>query len=633
MLRTPHIVLALTAMVSGGALHADLPADLTQLSLEDLLSIQVTSVSKQPETLATAAASVHVLSGEDIRRSGSRSLPEALRLVPGLHVARIDGQRWAISSHGFNGIYADKLEVLIDGRSIYSPLFSGVFWDTQDIFMPDIDRIEVIRGPSAALWGSNAVNGVINIVTRQAAQTQGLLTYAGGGNVQTAFAGLRQGGEIDSRTHWRAYAKHWQRAAQRTESGADAEDGLQSLQAGLRLERRLNASERLLLSGDGYTTRTEQPAGGANPEGRDDDQNGAHLLARWSRSRSAESELTAQFFWDHTERTQTGVFGEKRDTWDLQIQQRLDWNHRHQLTLGAGYRISKDEQSNSPLVIFTPDARTINNANVFISHRYQASDATALILGARLENNEFTGFDSQPSLKLSHRINDRVFAWFASSRALRLPTRLDNDVLVPIPDFGIQGNRDFQPESLLANELGLRWALSPALSFDLSGFYNQYGNLRGTEPLAAPEIPLIVNNHEADSAGFDLSARWEASAQLRLHFAYSYLDLDLKPKGDTADTQTERAEGLAPRHQLWLRGHWQAGPRWSLAAHLRHVDGLPAAQVPAFTDLGLRLAWQFRPRLEIALTGENLLDGQRREWELDSEVERGVYLEFSWRPE
>lgn len=625
-------VMAVSGLTFCGAASATaLPEDLTELSLEALLDIEVTSVSKQPESLATAAASVYVLSAQDIHQSGARSIPEALRLVPGLHVARINGQQWAITAHGFNASTADKLEVLIDGRSIYNPLFSGVFWDAQDIFMPDIDRIEVIRGPSSALWGSNAVNGVINIVTRHSSETQGLLLDAGGGTEQKAFLGVRQGGTLGSSATWRGYAKYWQRDAQKMASGADAQDGIDMAQTGFRLDWQPSAGNQYVLSGAGYSNQLEKPAAGLNPEGKDDNQNGANMRGRWSHVIADDSEVSVQLYWDHTERTQHGSLGEIRDTWDAEFKHRFHWGARHSIVWGAGYRASKDEQANPPLVVFTPASRTVKSSNVFVSDQYAFSEDTHLTLSTRLEDNEFTGLDHQPSIKLSHQFGDRAFVWGGVSRALRLPNRLDNDVLIPLPEVGARGNKDFVPEELISNELGVRFALTRDFSIDLSTFYNKYDKLRGVEP-STTDIPQIVNNYKGTSYGADLAAKWEVSSSLTFDAAYSFFELDLEPKGDTADIKTEVTERNAPRNQYWLRWNWQPSARYFVAGQLRHVDEIRGLDVPAFNDMSLRLGWNVTEAVQLSITGENLLESQHREWGTDSEVERGVYAEIIWRP-
>ncbi len=608
----------------------DVPADLTQLSLEDLLDIEVTSVSRRAEQLATSAAAVYVLSGEDIRLSGARSLPEALKLVPGLHVAQIDGQRWAIAARGFNGNISDKLEVLIDGRSVYSPLFSGTFWDAQDVFLPDIDRIEVIRGPASITWGSNAVNGVINIVTKRAEDTQGALAYAGGGDEQTGFAGARYGGRAGDSAYWRAYTRHWQRDALVTTTGADARDSMDMTQAGFRYDWASPDGDRIEFQGDVFDNTLENPTQEfLNPDGNDNSESGSNLMARWQHSTARDSLLAVQTYWDRTKRIQQGSFGELRNTWDLQatFQTRL-WQ-KHELVIGAGYRSSSDEQENPPLVMFTPSRRTVRSANLFINDQYRASDATTITLGARLEHNEFTGFDVQPSLRFSHVLSERTVLWGAVSQALRLPTRLDEDVIIA----SVVGNRDFQPEELIGEELGLRHLLGKNLTIDASVFYNDYDKLRGVEPGDETTPSLIVNNYNAESTGFEISTHWQPLPTLDLHAAYNYFTINFTPDASTADVTTEASEDLAPRHQAWLRWGWSPNSRYHLGGQLRYVDKIRGQNVPAFTELSLRLGWNITPALELALSGQNLLDARHREWgEADAEAQRGVYAELVWRP-
>lgn len=627
-----HFMLGSLLFAGTSIASSAIPEDLTELSLEALLDIEVTSVSRRSEQLATSAASVFVLTNEEIRRSGARTLPEALKLVPGLHVAQIDGQRWAIAARGFNGNISDKLEVLIDGRSVYSPLYAGTFWDSQDVFLPDIDRIEVIRGPASVTWGSNAVNGVINIVTRDAAQTQGALVYAGGGNEQEAFAGARYGGTLGDNAHWRAYTRYWQRDPLVTSAGERAEDGMDMTQTGFRVDWAGTDGHRLTVQGNHYENRLDFPASDFfNPEGKDNRQRGSNLLARWEHRLNEDSQWTLQAYWDRTDRVQQGIFGELRNTWDLQLTYQTSWWERNEVVIGGGYRASRDEQENPPIIQFIPAKRTVQNANVFINNQYSLSDRTVLTMGARLEDNEFTGFDVQPSVRFSHALNDRTVFWGSVSRALRLPTRLDEDVIVA----SVIGNKDFEPEELIGQELGFRHLLSRNLSVDGTVFRNDYDKIRGTEEAQNGEPGLIVNNHSVTSHGAELSAMWQASDTLKLHGAYSFITLDFRPDAGTTDTTTENSEDLAPRHQVWLRAEWQPVSRLSIGSYVRFVDEIRGSKVPAFTELNLRLGWQLNRAWEIALTGQNLAEAQHREWvepDADSEAQRGVYAELIWHP-
>lgn len=626
----PFVLLA--SVTLGVQAMGELPEDLTALSLEALLDIEVTSVSKRPQGLSEVPAAVYVLSAEEIENSGARTIPEALRLVPGLHVARVDGQRWAITARGFNGVVADKMEVLIDGRSVYSPLFSGVFWDSQDVFMPDLERIEVIRGPAAALWGSNAVNGVINIVTRTAADSQGPTAYVGGGIEQEGFAGLRYGGRAGATGYWRAYAQAWQRDGQMRMDGSDAHDAIERVQGGFRADWE-RGRDRYTLQGDAYAGEFEFDDPNLNPDGRDNHQDGHNLLARWQRLFGPQSQLSLQLYWDHTERVQQGSFGEERDTYDIELKHSFAWGQRHTLVWGAGYRVSRDEQANPPLILFTPAEREVRSANFFVNDEIRLREDTALTLSARIEDNEFTGIDTQPSVRLSHTFSERTMAWAAWSQALRLPNRLDNDVLVPIPEFGARGNPDFESEEVRVHELGLRHALSRELSMEASAYYNDYAELRGVEPAAPPEIPLIVNNYEGEARGAELTLRWLATPSLTLHAAYAWFDLDLEPQGNSQDVMTELTEDTAPEHLAWLRWDWRPDARWRVGGQLRYVGEVPRYAVDAYTELDLELGLRLAPDWELSLVGQDLLSPSHAEWgEADSQVERAAYLQLSWQP-
>jgi len=620
---------------------AALPEDLTQLSLDDLLKIEVTSVSKRAEPLQQAAAAVFVLTAEDIHRSGARSIAEALRHVPGLHVAR-SGQGYAISARGFNSTSADKLEVLVDGRSAYTPLFSGVFWDVLDTYLPDIERIEVIRGPGATLWGANAVNGVINIITRKAADTAGTLVNAGGGNLDHAYAGARQGWQLGEHAHARIYAQYRGNDNGARADGSEPPNGFVLRQTGFRADLAPPGRNRYSFSGDWYD-------GGSEGNTGDIELEGGNLLARWEIQQSEQAGLTLGAYYSQSDRSVPTTFSEQRQTLELELEQRLQLGTRHHLLFGLGYGSSRDDTGEPPLVIiFEPAERRLETYDGFIQDQIRLLDGRGtLTLGSKFEHNDFTGFEFQPSLHLGWNLREELFTWAAVSRAVRTPNRLDSDIAIFCPaPAGIPGvcgpgrfrvgNPDLDAETLIAYEWGLRLRANPRLALELALFYNDYDRLRSQEP--APAFFRFDNGLQARSSGAEFNFGWQPVDTLRLSGWYSYLQMDVRPREGGNDTRTANTlENGNPRHMAGLELAWTPTARWTFSSFLRHVDELSASGVPAYTELNLRAAWRLRPDLELGLVGENLLDNRHPEFGANTanriEVQRQGLLQLRWWPQ
>ncbi|HSW11816.1 MAG TPA: TonB-dependent receptor [Solimonas sp.] len=644
--RTPLASLLILASLLAGPARADtdvaaLPEDLTQLSLDELLKIEVTSVSKRAEPLQQAAAAVYVLTGEDIHRSGARSIVEALRHVPGLHVAR-SGQSYAVSARGFNSTSADKLEVLLDGRSVYTPLFSGVFWDALDTYLPDIERIEVIRGPGATLWGANAVNGVINIITRNARDTPGTEVGLGGGNRDHAYGGARQGWQLGNNAHARLYAQYRGNDNGARPDGSEPANGYVLRQTGFRADFAPAGRHRYSFSGDWYDGSSEGTSG-------DVDLSGGNLLARWEMQQSERAGLKLGVYFTDSDRRIPTTFSEQRQTVEVDLEQHLQLGTRHSLLFGLGYRSSRDDTGGPPLsLIFDPAERRLETYDGFIQDQIRLLDGRGtLTLGSKFEHNDFTGFEYQPSLRLGWNLHDNLFTWAAVSRAVRTPNRLDSDIAIfcPSPN-GIPGvcgpgrfrlgNPELDAETLLAYEWGLRaWASQP-VSAELALFYNDYDHLRSQEP-AAP-LFRFDNNLQARSVGGELNLSWRPRESLRLTGYYSYLQMEVQTRDGGSDTRTANTlENGNPRHMAGLELAWAPSTRWSFSGFLRHIDDLPASGVPGYTELNLRAAWRLRPNLELGLVGENLLDNQHPEFGSNTanriEVQRQGLLQLRWWPQ
>ena len=612
-------------------------ADLKKLSIEELMEIDVTSVSRRSERLNQAAAAIIVITRDEIRRSGVTSLPEALRLVNSLHVARQSQRSGAISARGSNLPTANKMLVLIDGRSVYTPLFSGVFWDVQDTLLEDVERIEVIRGPGATLWGANAVNGVINIITRKAADTQGGLVMAGVGDEERGFGGVRYGGSLGEKGHYRAYGKYFDRDALVLADGSDARDDMQMGQGGFRADWKSSDHDAFTLQGDAYSGRVGEPT-------RDDtDLDGGNLLGRWSRATSERSGLDLQVYWDRTHRRIPNLFEEHLDILDLDFQHRLPLAKRNDLVWGFGYRWHQDEVGNSSVIGFFPPRRSFGLASIFAQDEISLlDDRLDVTVGAKVEHNESTGVEVQPSLRAAWKPNDRRTVWGAVSRAVRTPSRIDEDVIAFGPNGShlVEGSRDFVSEELLAWELGYRIQPNPELLIDLATFYNVYDHLRSQEPPTDAPFPrVLLNKLNAETWGAELRVNVQPRPGFRLQAAYTRLEKHLSLDPDSRDPVGGSGEGNDPEDRAALRSSIDLPSNVELDAWLRYVGELPSPQVDAYTELDLRVGW--RPGwngsegLELSLVGQNLLHSSHEEFgpagPLREAIERSFHGKVTWR--
>lgn len=627
---------------------ASLPSDLTALTLDQLLDIEVTSVSKRPEKALTAAAAVYVLSGEDIRRSGARRIADALRLVPGLNVAQIDARSYAIAARGFNSSTSDKLLVLLDGRSVYTPLTSAVFWDVLDTYLDDIERIEVIRGPGATLWGANAVNGVINIVTRHARDTIGTSVSVGAGTADRAFAAMRSGTQLGQAGAARVYVKANEHAASDLADGSDAQDSTRYERAGFRADWQ-GGSDLWTLSGDLYSGRFNTAPSPQITLNAPTKASGSNLLGQWTRGESAAAGWALQAYYDHYRREIPGTYAEVRDSVDLDFQYHYDLSATNTLIYGLGYRRSHDRTAGPPdvAIVFTPASRTLSTQSAFIQDQWQLDDGRVVVtVGSKLEHNDFTGLEVQPGLRLGWSLAEHAFSWAAVSRAVRTPNRLDSDIAIycPPPNGypgicgpGLQrvGNPDFHSEKVTTYEWGLRLWGAYDLSFDLASFISDYRDLRSQEA-ATSEHPFIrfENKNHARTTGGELMLTWKPLSTFSLQGSYSLLNIDARADADSTDSTTSAIlEGASPRHQAGLQMMLQPTDRWQLDGFLRHVGKLPAYSIDSYTELDLRAAYRPLPQLEIALAGRNLLHDHHIEFGSTTRqvaVARGAFIEVRW---
>lgn len=619
------IVAALTALAANA--QSGTPSDLADLSLEELANLEITSVSRRAERLSDAPASVFVITGEDIRRSGVTSLPEALRLAPNLQVARVDSRQYAISARGFNNTIANKLLVLIDGRTVYTPLFSGVFWDAQDTLLEDVDRIEVISGPGATLWGANAVNGVINVITRRAADTQGTLLVAGGGNLERGLA-ARQGGKLGADGAFRVYGKISDRDHTSRANGTSVPDSWDSGQAGFRADWG-TAAGAFTLQGDAYRGTIDQAAPG------DIRISGANLLARWARQLAGGDRVQVQAYFDNTEREIPGTFAERLNIFDVEFQHALRVGSQHSVIWGGGHRRADDHVSNTAAVAFLPGDRDLRWTNLFLQDEVALrGDQLRLTLGAKAQSNPYTGTEFLPSARIAWKPDASRLVWSALSRAVRAPARLDRELFVPgqPPFLLLAGGPDFRSEISRVLELGYRAQPSRRASYSVTVFHSVHDRLRSVEPGPAG-APVIGNEMEGKTTGVEAWGSLQAAERWRLSAGVLVLDQNLRLKPGSGDTTGTAAAGNDPRHQWNLRSSLDLPGRQEFDVMLRHVGPLPSPSVPGYTALDARYAWQFERGLELALIAQNLFDRSHPEFGLAatrSEIERGVFLKLRW---
>jgi iron complex outermembrane receptor protein len=630
----PRLTLALGALAGCLARAADAESldDLRRLQFEALLDVRVATVFRREERITEAPSAIQVITREDIQRSGATRIPEVLRLASNLQVAQIDSQAWAISARGFNGSLANKLLVMVDGRSVYSPLFAGVFWDVQNVFLDDVDRVEVISGPGATLWGANAVNGVINIVTRRARDTQGLLVSGGGGTELNAFGGVRYGGALSSNLFFRVYGEYFDRGDTVFPGGLDATNDWQIGHGGLRLDWEPSEQTLVTLQGDLYDGGNNIKRIGAVSNG------GGHGLARVSHTLSEGSALSLQFYFDRARRQQTGSYDDELDTYDVDFQHNFGLGERQEITWGLGYRQFIDVFQGHGNLALVPSRLNHETYGGFVQDEISlVEDRLVLTAGTKLEHNDYTQFEVQPSARLAWQAAERQLYWVAVSRAVRTPSRADRDLFVPpAPPHVIAGGPDFQSEELLAYEAGLRLQPMPRMSLSLAAFYHDYDDLRSVERLdpmmATPSV--VANLNRGESYGVEITADYRLTEGWRVWVGYTEMRSNIGPKSGSTDAGGTR-ELSDPDRQVIIRSFVDLPGNLQLDGIFRWVSELETTEVPAYSELDLRLAWRPSEEIELAVVGQNLLDQRHPEFGGPSsrqEVERGMYgkLTFWW---
>ena len=636
--------------------------EILDLELAELMQIQITSVGRKTQNLTDVPAAVYVINQEDIHNSGVTSIPEALRMVPGLQVARISSNKWAISSRGFNGTFANKLLVQIDGRSVYSPSYSGVYWDVQNVMLEDVDRIEVIRGPGATLWGANAVNGIINIITRQSSDTQGILLSVGAGDHEQGMAAFRYGAQFSENSYGRFYvSRHDQDAYQFTVDRTDSQDEWHMTYGGFRLDGDVGLNDSWTFQGDAYrgennqrvdtywvstSTLPTQIQDSFNPEG-------FNLLGRWTHDYSETNSGTLQIYYDYFQRGDI-YLQQKYHIFDVDFQHRFQPAGRHDIIWGLGYRLSKDEFDNTFQASILPDSRTDTLLSTFVQDEIcLLADRLWFTFGSKIEHNEYTGIEIQPSARLFWKPKEQHSFWAAVSRAVRTPARIENSGRVVVGMFELlpttfvpftfNGNHDLKSEELLAYETGYRFRANTNLSLDFALFYNTYDDLQTSQRTSLLSL-LYVNEMEGKTYGVEISAEWKPLPWLASTLSYSYIKLQMDANVSKKYMLEIYAEDSSPQHQASIRSNIDLGHNVQLNLWGRYVDTIKAAPPQAvkagigvddYVALDANIVWRPCAELELMLVGQNLLDRRHLEFIQEYftspiEIERSVYAKLTW---
>jgi iron complex outermembrane receptor protein len=652
--------LAIAQAPTGGLRAQETAHDLADMSIEELMNESVTSAGKKHTRLGDAPTAISVITQDEIRRSGYNSIPELLRLVPGVNVARVDGNEWAISSRGFNGQYANKLLVLIDGRTVYTPTSGGVYWNVQDTLLEDIDRIEVIRGPGATLWGANAVNGVINIITKAARDTQGGLLSMETGTEDRPAVGARYGGQLDSTLQYRVYGKYFDRQPFESTAGNDVTDGQHAIRGGVRVDWQPASDDRGTLSADYYDSDSHKPVTltSFKPPYATEENSVAHnagvdVVGSWDHSFSGSSQLTVQSYLQHFSQN-FGYGVERQDSYDIEVQHHAALGGRHDVVWGMGYRYTSVRDTSSATLIWTPERENLNLYQAFLQDEITLiPDHWRLVLGSKLEHNSLTGLEVEPSGRVLWTPTLTTTIWGAVSDSTRTPALFEhgsqlNVAVIPSssgPPVWVQllGNPEVEEEQLRAYELGYRFQPSHRWSFDMAAFYNSYrdlltyiGNEPGFEFYPQPHILIsstIQNVGKAQTYGVEVSAQWQVLPDWRLIGSYSGLRMHTQPH--------LAAEGESPQHQAQLRSYLDLPRHIEINAAAMYVDAItvvPTAapvRIASYVRVDLGASWHPVEALEVAVWGQNLLQSRHPEFPsvqtpLQIEIPRSALVRITW---
>lgn len=625
---------------------------------------QIFSLSKKKENAFDAPSATYVLGSEEIRRSGATSIPEALRLVPGLQVAKIDGHKWAISARGFNGQFSNKLLVMIDGRIIYTPVFSGVFWDIQDYVMEDIDRIEVVKGPGGTIWGANAVNGVINIITKNAAQTQGFYASQIVGNEDKSITEVRYGGETESKDSYRFYAKKAVRnGVDKYNTHTPNYDGNEQDRAGFRYDISSIKDSTISLHGDIYSGTAKNYFSSpilSNPDRNDKGSRGGNFVLNWDKKLSNKSNFTLNTYFDY-DQFHVPIFQRSARTYDIDFQHFYNFSKQNQFIWGVGYRRVDDSIEENTIAggavkpfNYTPDNMSMYTYNGFIQDKIGIiADELYLTIGSKFINNNFTGFEYMPNAKLAYYPSRNQTLWASLSRAVRTPTR--NDDGLNLLNGVQQGSTNYQSEDLLAYEVGYRVKPTRKTSIDIAAFYNKYDSLRTFERVS-PGRYKIANNGYGESYGFEVSTKWQVNEDWKLEAGYDFMKTDLHidnfSTDNTSSNSLQLLEGQTPQSQFKLKSFYNITPKWEFDNMLYYVSGMPLAGsttnspvtgrltagpgIPSYVRFDTRLGYMPTKHFDISIGIQNLFDQVHSEFKAATfnnrtELGRTYYAKIVWQ--
>lgn len=652
-------LIVLGGLVNQGFAHPQGEQDaapLKQLSLEELGNVEVTTTSKEPEQIWKTSAAIYVLTQDDIRRSGAMSIPEVLRLVPGVEVARINSNIWSVGIRGFGSAFSKSVLVLIDGRSVYTPLFAGVDWDVQNVMLEDVERIEVIRGPGGTIWGSNAVNGVINIITKNAKDTHGSYASTSGGNISQNESGVRYGAGHGNNVDYRAYAMGFGRTPEFHSDGANY-DAWQLGQAGFRTDSTLTDRDTLTVQGDLYKGNVGQqvaigsysPLAQLNVDGTED-VSGGNLLGRWRHVLGNTSDLQVQAYYDRTYRLGPQV-GETRNTFDFDLLHHFVLEQRNEIIWGFGARWSpSDIIQTVPTVNFTPHHQDDNIYSAFVQDQIAiVQNKLWLTLGSKFEHNIFTGWETEPSGRVLWTPTSHQTVWAAVTRAIRTPSRIDEDLQLtgfvssPPPIYlCVCDNAKFVSETLLGYEAGYRKLVGPRFYLDIAAFHNKYNDLTSfgnpTISLTTTPPPLAIlislpfaNRIMGSTDGGEFSPLWKATHWMEMKATYSYVTMNLEDKPThTKTSYVSMYEGSSPHNEVTAQLLFNLPRGFEFDPTYRYVGALPALAVKAYHTADARLGWHFAKRFDLSITGQNLF--QPRHAESGSVlVQRSAYAQITWR--
>ena len=633
----------------------------------------VFTASRHEQKISETAAAVFIVNHEDIRRSGATTIPDILRMVPGIQVSQINSNMWAITSRGFNRRFADKLLVLIDGRTIYNSTFTGVLWDTKDTLIEDIERIEVIRGPGAALWGANAVNGIINIITKKAEDTQGTLLTFGTGSIERSFGGVRYGGKLGNNLFYRGYVKYFDRDGLNVSTtSANANDSWDAVRGGFKIDWKATIKDSFTLQGDIYngdsgnlkTFVAPPPLTPVTNSKNDREFSGGNILGRYSHTFSETSDMILQLYFDRTldkfNSVEVGAgnlsSGAQINTYDLDLQHRFSFGDRNQITWGVSTRHIYDRIDSSANTSYSRERRHSPLYSAFLQDEITLIDDTLkLIIGTKYENNDYSGSELMPNARLLWTPDDRNTVWASVARAVKTPTRAQHDInelflsritTVPLPTFLVaKGDRDTRSEDLTAYEIGYRFNPFENVSIDIAAFYNNYDSLltaeTGLTDLSNFPTYLLIpapfdNKMKGDTYGVEVSAQWQALEWWQLHATYTYLDMQLHGIGEKG-VAPENEEGQSPENQASFRSLMDLPMNLELDTTVRYADHITTLDKNSYSEMDLRLGWKPKDFFELSIAGRNLLDSGHEEFEgttfaiPSSDIERSVYFKVTWR--